>query len=178
MMSVLWYALSVRPRFEKLVQTHLEKRGHEVFLPTYVSRNRWSDRVKSVTVPLFPGYTFCRFDFNRRLSVLTTPGVQFVVGVKRTPLPVDEEEILTLQRSLSSGQPLQPWPYINVGQTVEIEQGPLEGLSGIVVRVKNVDRLIVSVSLLMRSVAVELDHHSIRPVKPATYTQESARLIA
>src|SRR5215467_7823344 len=116
-MDGLWYALRVKPRFEKLVHTHLESKGYETFLPTYVSRNRWSDRVKSVTVPLFPGYTFCRFDVNHRLPILTTPGVQFVVGVKRTPLPVDEGEILTLQRSLSSGQPLQPWPYINVGQT-------------------------------------------------------------
>jgi transcription antitermination factor NusG len=177
-MSVLWYALSVRPRFEKVVQTHLEKRGYEAFLPTYVSRNRWSDRVKSVTVPLFPGYTFCRFDVNRRLSILTTPGVQFVVGVKRTPLPVDEREIQTLQRSLSSGQPVQPWPYIDIGQTVQIERGPLTGLSGIVVRVKNVDRLIVSVSLLMRSVAVEIDQDWVRPVKPTRHIQHSARMIA
>lgn len=176
-MHVLWYALRVKPRFEKLVHTHLEGKGYEAFLPTYVSKNRWSDRVKSVTLPLFPGYTFCRFDVNSRLPILITPGVQFVVGMGRTPLAVDEAEIQTLRHAVNSGQPLRPWPYVKIGQKVEIERGPLQGLSGVVIRIKNVDRLIVSVSLLMRSVAVEMDHEWVRPLK-AGNSSEFSDLIA
>src|SRR5215831_1668397 len=116
-------------------------------------------------MPLFPGYTFCRFDINARLPVLITPGVRFVVGMGSTPLPVDEWEIEGLRQVVASGNSMRPWPYINVGQMVEIERGPLQGLRGIVIRIKNVDRLIVSVSLLMRSVAVEMDHECLRPVK-------------
>src|SRR5262245_51354343 len=172
-MGILWYALRVKPRFEKLVHTHLEQKGYEAFLPSYVSRNRWSDRVKEVRLPLFSGYTFCRFDVHDRLPILVTPGVQFIVGLGRIPIAVDESEIDTVRRAVSSGQPIRPWPYVKVGQKVEIERGPLQGLSGIVLRVKNIDRLIVSVSLLMRSVAVEIDHQSVRPVKrdrPSDYS--------
>src|SRR5215467_13789329 len=147
-MDGLWYALRVKPRFEKLAHTHLESKGYEAFLPTYISRNRWSDRVKSVTMPLFPGYTFCRFDVNSRLPILVTPRVQFIVDVGRTPL------------------------------TVENERGPLQKLSGIILRIKNVDRLIVSVSLLMRSVAVEMDQEWVRPLKDGKSSDFSADLIA
>jgi transcription antitermination factor NusG len=177
-MSNLWYALRVKPRFEKLVHEHLEHKGYEAFLPSYVSRNRWSDRVKEVRLPLFSGYTFCRFDVNARLPILVTPGVQFIVGLGRTPIAVDETEIDAIRRAVNSGQPMRPWPFIKVGQKVEIERGPLQGLRGIVLRVKNVDRLIVSVSLLMRSVAVELDHHSVRPLKHAQPAEYSSILTA
>ena len=172
-MSVLWYALRVKPRFEKLVHEHLEQKGYEAFLPSYLSRNRWSDRIKDVRLPLFSGYTFCRFDVNARLPILITPGVQFIVGLGRSPVAVDETEIENIRRAVNSGQPMRPWPFIKVGQKVEIERGPLQGLSGIVLRMKNVDRLIVSVSLLMRSVAVEIDYDAVRPVKrvrPADYS--------
>ena len=177
-MDGLWYALRVKPRFEKLVHTHLESKGYEAFLPTYISRNRWSDRVKSVTMPLFPGYTFCRFDVSSRLPILVTPGVQFIVGVGRTPLAVEDAEIQTLRHAVNSGQPLRPWPYVKIGQRVEIERGPLQGLNGIILRIKNVDRLIVSVSLLMRSVAVEMDHEWVRPLKDGKSSEFSADLIA
>jgi transcription termination/antitermination protein NusG len=172
-MSVLWYALRVKPRFEKLVHEHLERKGYEAFLPSYLSRNRWSDRVKQVRLPLFSGYTFCRFDVNARLPILITPGVQFIVGVGRSPVAVEPSEIETIRLAVNSGQPIRPWPFINVGQRVEIERGPLQGLCGIVLRVKNIDRLIISVSLLMRSVAVEIDHESVRPVnrvRPSEYS--------
>jgi transcription antitermination factor NusG len=119
-------------------------------------------------MPLFPGYTFCRFDVNSRLPILVTPGVQFIVGVGRTPLAVEDAEI----------QSLRPWPYVKIGQTVEIERGPLQGLSGIILRIKNVDRLIVSVSLLMRSVAVEMDQEWVRPLKDGKSSDFSADLIA
>jgi len=171
-MGRLWYALSTRSRFENVVDLHLQARGYETFLPTYVEKRKWSDRIKSVSLPLFPGYMFCRFDINDRLPVLMVPGVNFVVGVGRTPLPVDENEIASLQQAIGSGQPIAPCTYLNVGQTVVIERGRLQGLRGIVVRIKNMDRLVVSVSLLMRSVAVELDSDAVKPVCPDAVSYE------
>lgn len=177
-MSVLWYALRVKPRFEKLVETHLESKGYETFLPTYISRNRWSDRVKEVRLPLFAGYTFCRFDINARLPILITPGVQFVVGMGRTPLAVDEAEIEAVRQVVKSGNNVCPWPYIRVGQTVEIERGSLQGLRGLVLRTKSETRLVVSVSLLMRSVAVEIDYENVRPLPAPRFEHQYLGLTA
>jgi transcription antitermination factor NusG len=174
-MSEQWYALHVRPRFEKHVQTHLEEKGYEVFYPTYTSTRQWSERVKSLSFPLFPGYVFCRFNVHARLPILITPGVNQVVGSGKTPITVDEAELAAIRRVMQSGVAAQPWPYLKVGETVQIENGPLEGLTGIVTRLKSSERLVVSVSLLMRSVAVELDSHWIKPVSSLVRTAENAR---
>ena len=163
-MSDHWYALHVRPRFEKNVQMHLEEKGYEVFYPTYSVTRQWSDRVKSLQFPLFPGYVFSRFSVHARLPILVTPGVNQVVGAGKTPIKVDDAELQTIRRVLESGVAAQPWPYLKVGESVRIETGPLEGLLGIVTRIKNSYRLVVSVSLLMRSVSVELDSSWIKPI--------------
>ena len=176
-MSTKWYALQVRPRFEKFVESHLVEKGYEVFYPTYTTSRQWSDRVKSLTLPLFPGYVFCRFDVHARLPILVTPGVNQVVGAGKTPVTVDESELTAIRRVLDSGVATQPWPYLKVGETVRIENGPLEGLTGIVTRIKNSYRLVVSVSLLMRSVAVELDSHWIKPVRAVTPAREQSVLV-
>jgi transcription antitermination factor NusG len=172
-MSEQWYALHVRPRFEKHVQTHLEEKGYQVFYPTYTSTRQWSDRVKSLSFPLFPGYVFCRFNVHARLPILITPGVNQVVGSGKTPITVDEAELAAIRRVMESGVAAQPWPYLRVGETVQIENGPLEGLTGIVTRIKSTERLVVSVSLLMRSVAVELDRHWIKPLPSSIRTTEN-----
>jgi transcriptional antiterminator NusG len=173
-MSDHWYALHVRPRFEKCVETHLEEKGYEVFYPTYTTARQWSDRVKSLSLPLFPGYVFCRFDIHARLPILVTPGVTQVVGAGKTAISVDESELLAIRRVLQSGVAAQPWPFLKVGEAVRIENGPLEGLSGIVTRIKNSYRLLVSVSLLMRSVAVELDSHWIKPLPASKGVQDES----
>lgn len=166
-MERLWYALHVRSRFEKLVLTQLEGKGYEAFLPTYTSIRRWSDRTKSASLPLFPNYVFCRFDVHARLPILVTPGVHFVVSTGKTPTPVEDEEIAALHHLVSARVSPQPWPYIVEGEGVQVVDGPLTGLKGIVLRTKGCDRLIVSVSLLMRSVAVEIDRRHIEPL-PST----------
>ena len=171
-MSEFWYALQVRPRFEKHVQLHLEDKGYEVFYPTFTTTRQWSDRVKSLSFPLFPGYVFCRFNVHARLPILITPGVNQVVGAGKTPTVVDEAELSAIRRVMQSGVAAQPWPYLRVGETVRIENGPLEGMTGIVTRIKNSCRLVVSVSLLMRSVSVELDSHWIKPVSSPTRAPE------
>jgi len=163
-MNDSWYALHVRPRFEGSVELQLEGKGYEVFLPTYSSRRRWSDRVKTVELPLFPGYVFCRFDIGARLPILVTPGVNSIIGVGKTPVPVDPSEISAIRSVIDSGISSYPCDYIRDGESVQVESGPLEGLVGIVQRSKSSERLIVSLTLLMRSVSVEIDRSWVKRV--------------
>ena len=163
-MNDSWYALHVRPRFESNVELQLAGKGYEVFLPTYACKRRWSDRVKTVVQPLFPGYAFCRFDIGARLPILVTPGVNAVIGVGKTPVPVDPEEIVAIRSIIESGFASFPCDYIRDGESVRVESGPLEGLVGIVQRTKGSERLVVSLTLLMRSVSVEIDRTWVKRV--------------
>ena len=114
---------------------------------------------------LFPGYLFCRFDAATRLPILTTPGVQSVVGIAGTPAPINEEEIEAIRKVVHSSVPCEPCPYVSVGQLVRIKEGPLQGLIGFVLRIRDEHRLILSVRLLMRSVSVEIDRAGIEPIQ-------------
>jgi transcription antitermination factor NusG len=152
-----WFALQVRARYEQGVADQLDGKGYELFLPIHKCRKRWSDRVKEVEAPLFPGYLFCRLNPQDRLPILKTPGVIQVVGSNRTPTVVDEQEIQAIQAMVASGIPNQPWPFLATGDRVRIESGPLSGLEGILIEFKGNHRLVLSVTLLQRSVAVEID---------------------
>ena len=151
------FALQVRTRHEQETAAFLQYNEYECFLPLYKCSRHWSDRIKQSKVPLFPGYLFCRFDPLLRLPILKTPGVLSILGIGKTPVPVDEAEITTIQSIVESGLSAQPWPFIQIGQKVEIEYGPLSGLEGVVIRSKSHQRFVVSVTLLQRSVAVEID---------------------
>ncbi len=159
-----WFAVQTRSRYENLVATLLRGKGYELFLPIYKSRRRWSDRIKELELPLFPGYLFCRFNPLDRFPILVTPGVMQVVGVGKIPIPVDDSEIAALETAIRSGLPRQPWPFLQIGQKVKIECKPLCGLEGILVEFKGRHRLVLSVTLLQRSVAVEVDDTWIRPI--------------
>ena len=159
-----WYALRVKSNFEKSVAEALRGKGLEEFLPLYRSRRRWSDRFKVVDLPLFPGYVFCRIDPLHKLRVATTPGFLYIVGIGHAPAPVDENEIAAIQAVVRSGLTAQPWPFLAVGQSVRLDFGPLSGLEGVLVRVDGRNRIAVSVTLLHRSVTVEVDRDWVRPV--------------
>jgi len=165
MANELWYALKVRPRSESVVAANLETKGYELFLPTYKTKRRWSDRTKSFEMPLFPGYLFCLFDANNRLPILKTPNVNFVVGIGREPAPIDETEIEAIRRVVNAGVVYGPHPYVKVGQFVRVEYGSLSGLVGLVTDLRNGSRLIISVNLLMRSVSVEIDRAWVKPLQ-------------
>jgi transcription antitermination factor NusG len=152
-----WYALKVWSRKESKVSSHLASLGYECFLPTYKSQRAWSDRVKELEQPLFPGYLFSRFDFQTRRQLVMAPGVIQIVGNGKTPLAVAEPEIERLQIAVASGTASQPWPYIEVGERVRVNHGSLRGLEGILINFKGSHRVVLSVSLLQRSVAVEVD---------------------
>jgi transcription antitermination factor NusG len=159
-----WYVIHLRSNFERLASQTLEARGFTTFLPLYRTRRVWSDRVKEVEEPLFTGYTFCRLDTQFKLPVLTTPGVISIVGSGEGPASIGDSEILALQTMLSSGLGVSPWPFLREGQRALVQHGPLAGLEGIVVSIRNKHRLIMSVPLLQRSVSVEIDRAWVRPI--------------
>jgi len=159
-----WYGLRTKSRFEKVAAASLGYKGYENYLPVYRCRRRWSDRVADVESPLFPGYVFCRFDLSKRLPILTIPGVMSVVGLGRQPAAIPDEEISAIETVLRSGLNAEPWPYLREGQRIRIDQGSLAGIEGIVVTSKQgALRIVVSVTLLQRSVSVEIDRDWICP---------------
>lgn len=167
-----WYALRVRTSREKSVACLLRHKGFNEFLPLYASCRRWSDRIQQIDLPLFPGYVFCRFNAQDRLPILTTPGVVHVVGMGTTPEPVDEGEITSLQSVVESGLLMQPWPFLKVGQRVVIEHGPLRNVEGILKEVKGSRNLIISITLLQRSVGVCIERTGVRPLAQSSLNRQ------
>jgi transcription antitermination factor NusG len=159
-----WFALRVRSNYERVAQLHLRERGYEEFAPCCRQERTWSDRKKIVDQFLFPGYVFCRVDPNARLPVLTIPGVVGLVGFGKIPTPVPDHEIEHVRTMIQSGLLVTPWPFLQVGQGVLIERGPLAGVEGILQEVKGRFRLIVSIPLLQRSVSTEIDRNWVRPL--------------
>jgi transcription antitermination factor NusG len=162
-----WFALQVRSRRETLAAAHLQSQGYECFLPLYKSVRRWSDRLKELEQPLFPGYLFCRFNFHDRRPVLMTPGVQQIVGIGRAPIPVEERELEPIRQAIASGLSSQPWPYLQVGERVRVTYGSLSNLEGILIHFKGSHRVVLSLTLLQRSVGVEVDLAWVTPLSEA-----------
>jgi len=153
-----WFALTTRIHREKHVSKLLELRQFEVFLPCYHRRQRWSDRYVNIDEPFFPGYLFCHFSATEKLSILMVPGVLSIVGIGNRPTSIDDAEIASLQSVVASGLTVCACPFVETGQRIEIRDGPLRGSQGTVLNCSiETNRLIVSVSLLRRSVAVSID---------------------
>jgi transcription antitermination factor NusG len=158
-----WFALRVRRRRENSVASHLSAKGYELFLPLYTCTKRWSDRIRKVERPLFPGYLFCRFDPGNRLPVLKTPWLLQIVGFSQIPVPIDDEEIGAIRILVASGAGPEPWPYLKTGERVRIRSGPLRGVVGLLTQYHENRKLVVSVTLLQRSVAVKIDSALVVP---------------
>jgi transcription antitermination factor NusG len=166
-----WYALQVNCRKELSIAAQIEGRGIECFLPRYKSLRKWSDRTKEIQQALFPGYLFCRFDYENRQPVVTTAGVVQVVGNGKVAIPVPDAEIEALQLAVRSEVPSQPWPYLRAGEQVRVNYGHLTGLKGILVNFKGNHRVVLSVTLLQRSLALEVDLSWLTPVTAQTRQQ-------
>lgn len=152
-----WFALQVAPRREKRVTSLLEYKGYEIFLPTYQVRRNWSDRVKTIDQPMFPGYVFCRLLKTGSGLVMATPGVIRVVSFGGKPSPISNEEIGGLRRISQPGTDVSPFPYAQLGQKVRIIQGPFAGLVGVVIQVRNQRRLVVAVDTILKAVSIAID---------------------
>ena len=144
-------------RHEKRVAQQIERRSFSCFLPVYRSVRRWKDRRKELELALFPGYVFVRMALEKKLRVLEVPGVVHLVSFNGQPAPVPAEQIETLRERLSNAGRIEPHPYLSKGRRVRVRSGAMEGLEGIVVRRKDSCRIVFSIDLIQRSVAVEVD---------------------
>ncbi|MFN8062111.1 MAG: UpxY family transcription antiterminator [Vicinamibacterales bacterium] len=170
-----WFAVRVRSNFERIVADALQGKGYERFLPAYRCKRRWSDRIREVDLPLFPGYVFARFAVEKRLPILMTTGVIEVVGYGKTPVPVDPAEIEALQRVVEARLGAEPCPYLRVGQRVRVDRGALAGVEGVLTSIKKSQRLVLAVTLLQRAVAVEIDESSVAALDDAMLVPEAMR---
>jgi transcription antitermination factor NusG len=159
-----WWALYTRHQHEKTVAEILMAKGFEVFLPLYDSVRRWNDRKKLLTLPLFPCYVFVRGGLNRRLQVVTTPGVHMILSRGEQVAMIPEDEIAAVRRTVGASFRVEPHPFLKCGERVRVIRGSLEGVEGILLRKKNLIRLILSVDMLAQSVAVEIDATDVEPV--------------
>jgi transcription antitermination factor NusG len=158
-----WYAAHVFSRHEKQVARQLEERRVDCFLPVYRSVRRWKDRRKELDLVLFPGYVFVHLDLKDRIRVLQVPGVARFVSFNGRPAPLPDAEIDALISGLATGVRAEPHPYLKVGHRVRVKYGPLAGMQGILVRRKDKFRIVLSIDLIMRSVAVEVDEADVEP---------------
>jgi transcription antitermination factor NusG len=160
----LWYAAYTRANHERRVAEQLAERGVEHFLPQYECVRKWKDRKVRLQMPLFPGYVFVQLALQNRLRVLQVPGVACLVGFAGRPAAVPEEEFARIRGFLKQGLRAGPHPYLAVGRRVRVRTGPLEGIEGIILRRKNGCRLVISLELIQRAVAVDVDSADVEAV--------------
>jgi transcription antitermination factor NusG len=173
--QVHWYVVYTYPRHEKRVAERLEQAQVEYFLPLYRTTHLWADRRKGVELPLFPGYVFVRIALVHRLRVLETPSIVRFVGIGQYPTPMPENEVATLRRGLSRGAKVEPHPFLKIGERMRIKAGPFQGVEGVMIRSKNVVRVVLSIDLIMRSVAVEVEIADLEPVSSSIWSNLTMR---
>lgn len=164
-----WYAVHTRSNFEQKVASELCAKGLKGYLPAFPEIHRWKDRKKEVSVPLFPGYVFVRMEDcdQSRVSVLRTIGVVRILGIGAEIERVPDAEIESIQQLLRSKVPFFAHPFLREGAVVRVKHGPLQGIEGLLVRVKNQGRLILSIQMLAQSVVTEVDMGAVEILRPA-----------
>jgi transcription antitermination factor NusG len=173
-----WYALVTRHQHEKSVASALSNKSHEVYLPLYRSLRRWQDRAKQIWLPLFPCYVFIRGGMDRQLQIVTTPGVLSIVGWGGRPAIVAQAQLDAVRQIIESCLTVETHPYLQCGDRVRVKTGPLMGLEGILTRKKGVARLVVSMELLGRSAAVEIDVSNVERIGPFLVPRTPNRMAA
>ena len=169
-----WYALYTRHQHEKMVDQVLTNKGFETFLPLYATTHNWRDRTKSLTLPLFPCYVFLRGGIERRLQILTTPGIYGLVSSAGQPATIPDIEIDAIRRVVESGARVEAHPYLKCGNWVRVKSGPLAGIEGILVRKKNISRLVLSVEILGTAAAIEVEAFQVEEVNAPRPREGSA----
>ena len=167
-----WYAIQVYACKEKWVSAAFEERGHDPLLLLYSEVHQWSDRRMKIERAVFPGYVFCQVDSRQRASVLAVPGVLRIVGAGRKPIPLERDEVSSLMQIADSGQRVSPAPFLRTGERVVIHGGALEGVVGRIANFRKGPRVVVSVSLLQRAVALEVDVSRLGRLAPGGAHQD------
>lgn len=152
-----WYALYTYPRHEKAVREQLRSRCVEVFLPTFTRVSQWRDRKVKINDPVFPGYVFTRIQLSERSRVLCVPGVVRMLSYNGAPAPIDDSELEAVKLCLERGVAIEVQPFLEVGERVRVRSGVLMGVEGLISHSAKNRTLIVPISLINQSVAVEVD---------------------
>lgn len=169
--AVRWYGIHTRHQHEVSVASILSNKGFKVFCPTYESIRKWKDRSKKLSLPLFPGYVFLADDVEKKLLIVSTPGVCAILSFAGKPAVIPTSEIQALRRATDCRFKLTPHPFLNTGDRLRVKSGPLAGTEGILTRKKDIYRLVLSVEILGRSAAVEIDASLVeRTPRPACNT--------
>jgi len=176
--EISWHALYTRHKHEKAIAHALSNKGFEVFLPLYSATHRWKERNKQLLLPLFPCYVFLRGGLERQLCIMTTPGIHMLITSGGRPAAVPDEEISAVRQLVEKAQRLEPHPFLESGDRVRVKSGPLMGVEGILVRKKNLFRLVVSVEILGKSAATEVDASAVERVGARNSREASPRLSA
>jgi transcription antitermination factor NusG len=169
-----WFALCTRARHEKAVREQLWKKGYEEFLPTFIRASQWSDRIKKIESPLFPGYCFARFEICELLDVLNVPGICYVVGAGKQPESVGENEIEALRKLMTSAVSYSPHRSISEGILVQITRGPLVGIRGRLLRQDGGHYVIVGVDLIKLGARVSVHVDDVISVTELLSREEGA----
>jgi len=171
-----WYAIYTKHQHEKTVARTLSAKGFDTLLPLYSTTHSWKTGQKLLSLPLFPCYVFVRAALERRLDIVTTPGIHAVVSQAGKPCPIPAAEMLAIKRAIASGLLMEPHPLLNCGEKVRIKNGPMAGVEGLLARKKNAYRLIISVNILGKAAAVEIDSFVVERVgAPSTTDGHSDR---
>jgi len=160
-----WYALYTRHQHEKMVDQILTHKGFSTFLPLYATTHNWKDRTKALSLPLFPCYVFLKGGIERRLQILTTPGIYGLVSSAGLPAAIPNMEIEAIRRVVESGTRVEAHPFLKCGNWVRVKCGPLTGIEGILVRKKNISRLVLSVEILGTAASIEVAAFQVEAVK-------------
>jgi transcription antitermination factor NusG len=159
-----WYALYTRHQHEKMVDQILTNKGFNTFLPLYATTHNWKDRTKALSLPLFPCYVFLKGGIERRLQILTTPGIYGLVSSAGQPAAIPDIEIEAIRRVVESGTRVEAHPFLKCGNWVRVKCGPLTGIEGILVRKKNISRLVLSVEILGTAASIEVAAFQVEAV--------------
>lgn len=162
-----WHALYTRHQHERMVAELLSKKDFNVFLPLYAATHRWKDRLKKLSLPLFPSYVFVKGGLDRQLQMMMTPGVYSIVASSGRAAVIPEEQIDAVKRMVDGPLRVEPHPFLKCGDSVRVTAGPLQGIEGILIRKKNLTRLVLSIEMLMKSVAVEIDAWMVERINSA-----------
>src|SRR6202521_444008 len=159
-----WYAIYTRHQHEKMVAQILTSKGFNTFLPLYAASHNWKDRIKALSLPLFPCYVFLKGGIERRLQIITTPGIYGLVSSAGQPAAIADFEIEAIRRVVESGTRVEAHPFLKCGKWVKVKLGPLAGIEGNLVRKKNISRLVLSVEILGTAAAIEVATFQVEAV--------------
>ncbi len=171
-MPLNWYAVYTRHQHEKSASQVLANKGFETLLPLYRVPHRWKDRTQIVQLPVFSCYVFVKAAMERKLEILRTPGVCWIVGNGGYAIPLAQHDLDLVRTASSSSLRLEPHPFLKSGDRVRVRSGPLTGFEGFLTRVKNQYRVVLSIELLKQAAAVEVD---LSMIEPTTGSQKSLR---